>query len=226
MSDEIYEHLKEQASFNIEFVDEKDNYHRLNSHIKGLFDDYILIASPNSKGNFPKLPDNSEINIIFTRNNGVLIARCMVLGKEPDEQAGIKISFPYETNIIERRKLVRVSLKLNVEVFYHENEDSAEEKTFFATTRNISGNGLCYLSKQSLKNSCNIQCKIHLQDENPKSVKVNCNLVYSKKVKLKDKISYLTALVYTSISDEDSTRIVKECFKYQINRKHVEQNRN
>ena len=220
MSDELFEHLIENAPFEIEFVDKEDNYHRLKSYIKKIFDDFILIDQPVSKEDSVEIPENSEVNLIFTRKDGVLIATSKV---QTIVQTGIRVGFPHNTDIIERRNLVRVPLKTGVKVFYRPDSDNLEEKNFSVKTRNISGNGVCFFSSYSLENASDIRCKIELEDERLNPVLVKCQHVYSRKARLKEKVCYLTALSYIAISDEDSTRIVKECFKYQINRKHLEQ---
>jgi len=219
MADEIYEHLRERAPFKIEFIDKNDNYHRLGSSIKSIFEDHIFIYPPQAAETFPEIPENSEVNIIFNRNNGVLIAKCIVLDSEPEAEDGIKISFPYDVQILERREYVRVSLRLRTEIIYY--PDELNRESLFVVTRNISGSGFCFIHKDSFEKKQDIHCKIYLNDQNPNPVAAKCVHIHSKKLKTRGDIYYLTALKYTSISDKDITRIVRECFKHQINQKHL-----
>ena len=222
MIDEIYEHFKELETLKIEFMDKDDTYHRLDSYIKAVYEDYVLIEPPKTAGILQELVDNSEVNLIFTRQDGVLIAHCGILGKQLGVQSGIKISFPYSTRILERREYVRIPLKLSTKINYYTDKDFPEKKSFLVKTRNISGSGICFLYENSLEGYYDIECKLYMDDGNLTPVIVKCDHVYSKKVKLKNNVSYLTALTYTSISEEGLSRIVKECFKYQISRKHME----
>jgi len=222
MTDELYNHLKELEPLKIEFTDKDDKYHRLSTYIKRVDGDYILINPPETGGILYEVPDNSRINLIFTRNDGVLIAQCEFLGKQLGVQSGIKISYPYDTQVLERREYVRVPLKLRTKISYYAKRDSVEKESVYVVTRNISGSGMCFFHPDSMENLHDIQCKIFLNDGNPKPVAVKCDHVYSKKARVKNKLYHLIALKYRSVSEEDSARIVKECFKYQISHKHVE----
>ncbi|OGI00289.1 MAG: hypothetical protein A2Y25_01515 [Candidatus Melainabacteria bacterium GWF2_37_15] len=221
MSEEINTYIRELAPFKIEFVDENDNYHKLDSYIKAVEDDYLLISPPDNSGVSCNIQDNLEVNLIFPRNDGIFIAQCVVIGKELGNKPGIKLSFPHNTRVLERREYVRMPMKLRVEVNCYLDKSYIEKKAFYAVTKNISGSGIAFFHKQPLETYFDIVCKIYLNDENHKPVETRNDVVYSQKVKLRDEIYYLTALSFTSISEADSARIIKECFKYQINHKKI-----
>ncbi len=218
ITDELSNYLKELETLKIEFTDKDDGYHRLDSHIKRVNEDFILLDSP--EGILPA--DGSMLNLIFPRKNGVLIARCSFLEKQTGTLPGIKVSYPYNTQILERREYVRVPLRLRTKITCSFDKNSAEKESFYVVTRNISGSGICFLYDKSLQ-GCEeeIKCKIYINDGNPNPIRVKCKYVYSKKARIKNNIFYITALKYISLSEEDSARIVKECFKYQINHRHV-----
>ncbi|HSA06094.1 MAG TPA: PilZ domain-containing protein [Candidatus Gastranaerophilales bacterium] len=218
MSDEIENYFTDLATFKIEFLDANNEYHQFNSRIEKVFDDYVLIQSSVSQ----EIPDNSSVNLIFPKKNGVFIAQCAVMGKESGTQSGIKISFPYETETLERREYVRVPLKIRLGITYYPDENCVEKISYFTVTRNISASGLCYLYSEPIKDFYDLQCKIYIDDGDSNPIIARCDLAHSKKVMLNRQIFYITALKYLSISDKDVTRIVKECFKYQISRKHLE----
>jgi len=219
--EEIYQHLKESEPFKIEFIDENDDYYKLDSHIKKVFQNSILIEYPFDGETYYDIPKGSEINIIFQRDSGLLIAQCTILGTESGVQEGIKLAFPSKAKVVDRREYVRMPLRLKTEISYLPEPDSTERTTFMAITRNISGNGLSYVSNKPFGNGSDIRCKMYLTDGNPKPVEIQCSFIYSRPIHIKDEIKYLTAFTYTSISSEDSSRIVKECFNYQIKRKHA-----
>ncbi len=223
MANEVYDHLKELARFKIEFVDDQDEYHKLDGYIKKVYSDFIVIDIPQANNKAEKINDGSEINLIFPRDDGVLIAQCMVIGRESKLKQYIRIKYPHEVEILERREYVRIPLKVRVEINCISKQNLFDDFTVYATTRNISGSGVSFISKEPIKeNYDDIECKIYLDDGNHNPVSAFCNFVYSKKVKVKNDILFLTALTYKFISDENSSRIVKECFKYQIKRKHLE----
>ncbi len=221
LTDEFFEHLNELKPFKIEFTDVDDKYHQVNCTAKKVSEDYILLSPPGEI--LPDLEDNAAINLIIPKTNSILTAQCSFLEKEINKPYGIKISYPYNIEVHERREYIRVSLHLRVQVTCTFGGNLQEKENFYTKTRNISGSGLCFLSEKSLE-GCddNIQCKIYLNDGNSEPVSVKCNYVYSRKVKVKNNILYMSALSYRSISEEDSARIVKECFKYQIRHKHAE----
>ncbi len=221
MTNEIYDHLKESASLKIEFTDNADSYYRLSTTIKRVHDDYIVVNPPETGGILYEIRQGTLINLIFNRKNGVLIAQCEFLGPDEKDPESIKIGFPGEVKILERREYVRVPLKVRAEVSYY-SENSIEKETFFVSTRNISGSGICFLHDKSLEGCENINCKIFLNDEISTPVKVQCKHVYSRAAKIRYNIFFLIALSYTYISENDLSRIMKECFKYQINCKHME----
>ena len=221
MSEELSNYIKELTPFKIEFVDENDNYHKLDSYIKAVEDDYILISPPDKDGISCYIQDDLEVNLIFPRNDGVFIAQCVVVGKELGNNPGIKVSFPYTTKILERREYVRMPMKLKVEVICYLDNSYIKKRSFFAVTKNISGSGIAFFHKEPLETYFDIKCKVYMDDENPRPVESRNDVVYSQQVKIKNEVYYLTALAFTSLSEADSARIVKECFKYQVNHKKI-----
>lgn len=221
MLEGIYKHLRELAPFKLEFIDEDDNYHKLDSYIKRIYGDYILISPPDKNGSGFNIPDTAEVNLLFPMEKGIFIAQCTVLGKELGTISGIKLSFPHDTQEVERREYIRVPVKIRIGVTCYQDQQYIKKQSFFAITKNLSATGVAFYHKESIDDYYNIGCKIYLNDENPKPVDTQNDLVYSKKVKIKDEELYLTAVTFTSISEADSARIVKECFKYQVRQKQM-----
>lgn len=221
---DIYDYIKELTPLEIEYVDSDDNYDCLHSHIKRVEDEYILIAPPH-KGNFSvNIPDKQELNIIIKTEKGTYSALSVVQGKQLDGMSGVKISYPHNSQFTERREFIRVPLKLKLDVTKFSDSSRTTSEILHVQTINISGSGLCYISDKPLENYYDIQVKIYLEDgEEP--ILVNCDHIYSKKIKIHNEKSYITALTYTSINENDLSRLVKTCFKYQIgsiNSKNIE----
>lgn len=221
MSEEIYEHIKELVPFKLEFVDDQDSYYKLDSYVKSLHEDHFLISPAKKDGLFYNIPLQKEVNLIFAKEGGVFIAQCMILGKELDRQYGIKVGYPVNTKTLERREYIRVPIKVRAEVTSYSDPACLGKNSFFGITRNISGSGIAVYHKEPIGEYYDLGVKIYLNDGDSKPVETKCDLVYSQEVKIKDEPCYLSAFTYTSIFENDSSRIVKECFKYQIKCKKV-----
>lgn len=221
--EEFYTHIRNLVLFKLEFMDENDNYHQLDSHIIGVYNDYILISPPEKDDIIVNIPENSGVNLIFpsSEENKVLIAQCSVFGREFGDISGIRVSHPYNAQVIERREYVRVPMKLRTDITFHLKPDGSEEKTLSAISKNISGNGVAVFHKEPVEDYCKISCIIHLKDGGATPVRTDCDIIYTRKVRIKEETYNLTALAFTSILEQDLSRIVKECFKYQINNKKI-----
>ena len=221
MADQAIEHIRELAPFKIEFIDGDNNYHKLDSYIKAIDDNYILISPPAKNGVYYSVEDNTEINMIFQLANGVFIAQCTVLNKVLTPNSGIKITHPSKTKTLERREYIRVPIKTKIEVICYADQFYMENNAFFGVTKNLSGSGVSFYHKEPIKDYYDIVCKIYLEDGDPNPVETHNDLVHTEKVKIKNEDHYLSALTFTSISQSDSTRIIKECFKYQVKHKKI-----
>jgi len=218
---DIYDFIKELASFELEYVDDRDNYHCVNSYIKRVEDDYILIAPPQKGNMVHNIPDGTEINIIFKTETGMYSAVSSVMGKQLGEMSGVKISYPYNSQFTERREFIRVPVDFRVEVIRFPDNSYQNPETFYVQTRNISGNGICYISDRPLENYYDVDCKIFIENEQ-EPVYVKCDHIYSKKIKINNEKAYLTALAFVDISEENLAKLVKTCFKYQIDNRNRE----
>lgn len=219
MTNDVYQYIKELESCEIEFIDKDDNIRMLNTYIKEVFQDYILIAPPEKDEVSYEVPDNAEVNLIFAKDNKFFVASCIVMGKELGVKSGVKLSLPYNSKVIERREYIRIPLRVEMEVTCLLDTEGKDNYSFSVQSRDISGSGISFYHKEPLENYYDINCKINLNDGNPNPVFARCDLVYTKPVTLNEKEYLLTALTFTSLSDDDCSRIVKECFKFQVDRK-------
>ncbi len=215
---DIDDFIKELAPLELDYTDDEGNHRNLNSYIKRIYDDYIFISSP-EKGNVSiNIPDGQEIFIIFKTEKGYLSASSVVLGKQLDTMQGLKISFPHNSRFIERRAFVRIPFNLDVEITKILDSNSTKKETFNVMTNDISGSGLSYISEFPLDNYYDIHCKIHLADgEDP--VDVRCEHISSRKENRNNQELNIISLAYIDISESQVSRIVKACFKYQIQNK-------
>jgi len=100
---DIYDFIKELAQFELEYVDDDDNYHCLDTYIKRVGENHILISPPQKNNLSHNLPDGKEINIIFKTEKGTFSAVSNVINKQLDSMSGLRISFPYNSRFTERR---------------------------------------------------------------------------------------------------------------------------
>ena len=212
---DIYDFIKEPASFELEYIDSDDNYHCLNSHVKRVNEDHILISPPQKNNLSHNLPDGQPVNIIFKTENGTFSAVSTVISKQLDLMSGVRISFPSDAKFTERREFVRVPLNLKVEIIKFLDNTGQNTESFHIRTRNISGGGLSYISDCPLDNYYDVHCKIYL-DYDQEPVYVRLDHLYSKKIKINNEKAYLSAFSFAGLSDEDTSKLVKACFRYQI----------
>jgi len=220
---DIYDFIKELAVFELEYIDSYDNYHCLNSYVKRVNEDHILISPPQKNNLAHNLSDGQEISIIFKTEKGTFSAVSNVMNKQLDSMSGLRISFPYNSQFTERREFLRVPLNLKVEVIKYLDKTYMNMETFNIQTRNISGSGLCYISDSPLENYYDVHCNIYL-DYEKEPISIRAEHIYSKKVKINNEKTYLTAISFAGISEEDVSRLVKTCFKYQIDNRDRNKN--
>lgn len=213
---DIHDLIKELASIEIEYTDSDDNYCCLKSHIKSIDKDCILVAPPQKDNQTVHIPDGRDINVNFKTENGILSAEAKVISKQSDNISDLKISFPTTGKLIERREFLRVPLNLKTNILKFPDSTGLNPETIEIQTRNISGSGLCYISEKPLENYHDIHCQIFLEKKE-KPLYAKCDYLYSKKVKINNEKAYLTALSFSGISEENVAKLVKACFKYQIN---------
>lgn len=219
---DIYDFIKEQAVFELEYIDSDDNYHCLDSYVKKVDANHILISPPQKNNITHNIPDGKEINIIFKTENGTFSAVSSVIDKQLDKTSGFRISFPCNSQFTERREFIRVPLALKVEIIKFLDNTNLNIENFNIQTRNISGSGFCYVSDTPLDNYYDVHCKIHLPEEK-EPVYVRCDQIYSKKMKINNQKAYLIALSFADIFKEDIAKLVKTCFRYQIDNREIKE---
>ncbi|MFH0702499.1 MAG: flagellar brake domain-containing protein [bacterium] len=210
----IHDYIKELTKFELEFIDKNGNYHVLKSYIKSIDQDKILIFPPSHKNVTYNIPDSELINIIICTEDGVYSGESKVIGKELSHTPGLWISYPYNSQLIQRREYVRVPLRINIDLIISENNTSETEIKIMP--ENISGKGFCYISDSPLNNYYDIKCKIYLKDEPNKPIISRCEHIYTNPINIGGKSKYINAFAFIDINLKDVDRIVKACFKYQF----------
>lgn len=213
MDEKLKEHIKRLEPFKLEFLDEKDRYYQLDSSIEQIYDEYMIISPPkNNKGGYD-LEVGAEVSIVFYRSDGILYGQCQVLGKQSGFKPKLKMTLPYNVNLIERRRARRYPLKMRMTVEYYFNKNSTRKKMLDVITQDVSLNGVSFVDPTPFGKFERIVCTIYPNLDHSEPIIATCQFVYSREKKMKGETMYLTALTFTEISKEDSFRLQEKCFR-------------
>ncbi len=212
-SELIFESLKIFEPLKIEILDEKDDYYQLSSTIEKICSEYLIISPPKFGNGYFDLPVDAEISIVFYRSDGILFGHSKILSKQSVDEARLKITLPYNVELINRRRAKRFRLRLKAEVEYFINKNDTNKKILNVGINDINMYGISYFDYEPLGKYHNIKCKIYLNDNNPNPATAQCRFVYSQKKMIKGYSMYKTALEFTKISRDDKERIHQRCFR-------------
>ena len=213
MSDLILEHLNKWEKFRIEFLDEKDRLYQLDSEIQQIASDYLIVSAPKLGGEKYDLPVDSEVSIVFYRSDGLLYGQTIILGKQSGFGEKIKISIPYNNELIDRRRSKRVKVALKLEVSYYLNKNSMQKKVLNELTYDVSSTGLSYLSDNPLGKYYDIKAYIFLDKNFEDPVIADCQYVTSRRKTIRGKELYQVVLEYIKISRDDIMRLQQRCYR-------------
>lgn len=216
VSELIFESLKEYEPFKIEILDNNDNYYQLSSQIEKVSGEYIIISPPLFGDQYYDLPVGAEVSIVFYRTEGILFGHAKIISKQNADEARLKISIPYNVELINRRRAKRFRLRLKTEIEYLINKNDPNKKILNVGTNDINVYGISYFDSEPLGRYYNIKSRIHLGDDDPSPVAAECKYVYSQKKMIKGHNMYKTALEFTKISKNDKQRIHQRCFRRRV----------
>ncbi len=212
-SDLINEHLRVLEPFKIEILDDKDRYYQLTSRIEKVGDDYLIVSPAKDGLKTFDLPVEAEISIVFYRNDGILYGLTKILARQSGDNARLKISLPYNIELINRRRAKRIRVRLRAEIEYLINKNDKTKKILNVGTSDINVFGVSYMDTEPFGKYHNIICKLHLDDREDVPAMAECRFVYSQKKTHKGQVVYKTALEFTGISRNDIDRIQKRCYR-------------
>lgn len=193
----------------------QDTILTLNSYIKKVDSDHILIDFLTNKGLEYHIFEGEKLEINFKVENGYYTGLCEVIGIDEFELPGIKVSYPDEVKYIQRRDYPRVSLKLHIELLAH----IKELKRTIAhniKTLDISGSGFCFISDKPFDGFSDFLGYFHLPSHKAQPVKIKLKHVYSREIIICEKEKYKIAFTYPEISEDDREKLLREIFLYQL----------
>lgn len=171
-------------------------------------DDCFIISIPKMNEREYTFKRDEVINIHVYTADGIYHIESKVLNFGDDY---CKISLPIVMRHSQRREFLRADLNLKAVIDYRNNE--YEPKTLEIETVNVCGRGICFNSKEDISRAKDMSVEIILQD---RIVESKAEVVYSKPIQEPNGMVFLTALVLTSISDQNINALVRECFLYKL----------
>ncbi len=216
LSELIFDSLKAFEPLKIEILDEQDNYYQLTSTIEKVSEEYVIISPPKHGNEYFDLPVDAEISVVFYRSDGILFGCSRIISKQSGDESRLKITLPYNVELINRRRAKRFRVKLKAEVEYLINKNDYNKKVLKVGTNDINMYGFSYFDYDPMGKYYSIKCKMYVEDRDPAPVIAECRFVYSQKKLIKGHNMFKTALEFTKISKNDKERIFQRCFKRGI----------
>lgn len=173
--------------------------------------------------NFVGMSDYSDqvsigapIDIRIYSTNGVVAAEATLLNMFKIGRTPVyTTTYPSPYEHTQKRAYYRADMHLPITLLIVLSNGST--KQINATTKNISGRGMCFISLDPIfPDYFSITVNIKFKD---RFVVTTADHIYTNPVKYKDSILYIHAFKFTGIDPEDINFIVKECFLYQIGKK-------
>lgn len=213
---DIYNFINELTKFEITFKDENNIPHCYRSHIKSIYDDRILIAPPTKNNRAVTIKDGQKVKMIICTQTGVYTAETQVLSRELEHTPGLWMAYPHNTKHSQRREYLRAPLDIDFELIITKSNKTNEKIVSTHQIKDISGKGLSFVSDEPLTNYYDIEANIKLKDNDKKPLHTSCEHIYSNQYVANGKVKYIHALAFIDIPDHSSEKIIKQCFKHQL----------
>lgn len=213
MTELINENLKVFEPLKIEILDEKDQYYQLGSVIERVASDYLIISPPKFGNESFYLPVGAEISVVFYRSDGILYGHSKILAKQSGDDARLKISKPYDVELIDRRRSKRTRLTMRAEIEYLMNKNDSNKKVLNVILYDVNAYGMSYIDTEPLGKYQSIKTRIYMKNDLSNPVQAECKYVYSCKKEIKGAPMYKTALEFSRISEVDVDRLKEKCYR-------------
>lgn len=213
---DIYNYIKELTKLELIYKDKNGVPRQLKSHVKSIDNHRLLIAPPEERGKAMDIPDGTKIKMIICTDQGIFSGFANILEREISSTPGLWISYPYNNQHCQRREYMRVPIHVDCELIINRDKDRINKDIVKFKTKNLSGKGMNFFTDEHLGDYYDIQCKMFLKDNHDEPIEITCDHIYTKRVRMPEGKKYLHAIYFSNISDFDVERIVKACFKYQL----------
>lgn len=188
-----------------------------NCLIKDIQQEYINFVGMSDYTDQVSLGAPIDIKIYST--NGIVAAEATLLKVFKNGNTPIyTTTYPSPYEHTQKRAYYRADMHLPITLLVVLPNGST--KQINATTKNISGRGMCFISLEpTFPEYFSITINLKFKQ---RYVVTTADFIYTNPVKYKDSILYIHAFKFTGIEPEDINFIVKECFLHQIERKKLQ----
>ena len=157
----------------------------------------------------------APVDIKVYSTNGVVAAQATLLRMfKAGETRIYTTTVPVTYEHTQKRAYYRADMHLPVNLLVVKPDGST--KNIKATTKNISGRGMCFISlDEDFPEYYSITVNIKFKD---RFIVTTADYVYTNPVTYKDTMLYIHAFNFTGIEPQDINYIVRECFLFQVDK--------
>lgn len=182
-----------------------------NCLIKEIKDEYVTFIGMSDYTD--QVNAGAPIDIKIYSTNGVVAAnatllRVLKVGRSPFYTT----TYPKPYDHTQKREYYRADMHLPVSLLVVKPDGSS--RTIQATTKNISGRGMCFISLEpEFPQYYSITVQLQFKE---RIIVATADFVYTNTVLYKDTKLYVHAFKFIGIEPEEINFIIKECFLHQI----------
>jgi len=158
-----FEPLKENQPVELEIPGDDDNYYR--SRVEAVFEDKLVVAAPLVKGELVPLMHGAAIKVTYTDNVAIYVFTCEIIAVDRGTLATVTLGSPFEVKRIQRRNFVRLDVKLQVTLYKLNPNLAPSDATFSATTVDISGGGMMFVTGYRPEIGELLEATLHLNEK-------------------------------------------------------------
>lgn len=210
---DIYKQFKDFKVFEVAFFNEKKELQKLLCTVKSIESNRIVINANNQKNKnvLAKAGDELQLHIytesgVYSATSKVLLATTGLISTE------YIITYPENSKHSQRREYFRadIPVKFALTIF---NDDTKEQITVNATTKNICGKGMSYISDTPFPDYTSLQIEFFFAE---RTIRTFAELVYTQPIIINEKRRYINAFTLVDISKNNIEFMIKKCFLHQL----------
>lgn len=179
-------------------------------------DDSLVISAPIYEARLIFIPLQAQIRLNFMHPKlGLLGFTAIVTGREYRENIAILIiQAAGELEKIQRRSHFRLDHIARALVWINGKNEKSDKKTAIkASTKNISGSGLCIVTEIEIPKNAEVDIEFDLTEDIVIAAK--CIVVRKSSFEVKSSRNYETGLHFTNLSQKDQDSIIRFIFEQQ-----------
>ncbi len=208
------ENLLDNIKKNVKFGFTKEVSHLGPIHYTGKFlsklDNSFIISTPKFDSKMCELEVGEILDLFVYTPKGVYNIQSRVLNIFSEKQE-CEISYPTFVKYSQRREFLRADIQAKALLKIEYSDGRVEN--FDVTTNNICGRGINFDSNINIMFYKSIKVELELTS---RKILSDADIVYVKSFSKNGDLAFNTALMFTTISDDDINFIVKECFLYKL----------